>query len=126
MQPPPPRPARTRSATVCVEKSMETIRNNPEWDAILEEKEVNIVYTDDGLIKGGTFDSIVKAITNPKFSSQKCLNAFLLTYRAFASPMELLQLLISRFHVPDSSINNNDNDFKKYFEERKRKPIQLR
>ena len=123
---PPLRPVRTRSATVSNELSKSTsckIIQNPEWDTLLEEKR-DIVYNDDDLIKGGSVDSIIAEITNPKFSSQNCLNAFLLTYRAFATPMELLRLLISRFHVPN--ISHPDPAFQKYFEERKRKPIQLR
>lgn len=100
------------------------IHQNPEWDALLEEKEEDMIYNDDGLIKGGTIESMVRTITNPKFTSNKCLNAFLLTYRAFATPLQLLQLLITRFHVKSS--RSQDPEFKKYFEERKRKPIQLR
>jgi len=88
------------------------------------DKQEGIVYSEDGLIKGGTMESIVQAITDPKFSSQGCLNAFLLTYRSFATPIELLKILIKRFHIKPT--RSDDPDFKAYFEDRKRKPIQLR
>ena len=118
-----------RTSTINISNEKPTtppeIPQNKEWDALLEEKDDDgILFNEDALIKGGTTESIIKAITNPKFSSPPCLNAFLLTYRAFTTPLELLKLLIKRFHVKSS--RTQDPEFKKYFEERKRKPIQLR
>lgn len=118
--------SRVRLSTMDVSSTCKLeMPQNKEWDALLEEKdEVDILFNEENLIKGGTVECIVRTITNPKFSSPSCLNAFLLTYRAFTTPLELLRLLIARFHVKSS--RNQDPEFKKYFEERKRKPIQLR
>ena len=54
------------------------------------------------------------------------LTAFLLTYRAFATPFQLLDLIIERFNVvlpPDAP---EGEDFLSYFHSNHRKPVQIR
>ena len=52
------------------------------------------------------------------------LSIFLLTYRSYMTPMELLTILIQRFNIENPA--NSDPQFLQYFHSHKRKPIQIR
>ena len=52
------------------------------------------------------------------------MQTFLLTYRSFSTPMEILELLICRFHIPIPK-NLQGNQLEE-FTKTKLKPIQLR
>ena len=97
-----------------------------EWNKILEEPWEHIQFTEEGFIRAGTFECILNYITNQKFTSQSCLNAFLLTYRSFGTPQYLLELLIVRFNVRSPKECSTDPELSKYFEDRKKKPVQIR
>lgn len=102
------------------------LSNKQEKDPYDEEDSPdNIVFTDLGngkrKIRGGTFYKLVEKLTSemvqgdvidPLLSSHplissltpyldpKFVSAFLLTYRAFSTPVQLLDALIKRFDVP--------------------------
>jgi hypothetical protein len=56
----------------------------------------NIVYGDDGSIKGGTLEKILQKLTSTD-SNVSLLFDFLITYRSYTSPQNLLALLRRRF-----------------------------
>eukprot|EP01103_Thecamoeba_quadrilineata_P015041 TRINITY_DN4631_c0_g1_i1.p1 TRINITY_DN4631_c0_g1~~TRINITY_DN4631_c0_g1_i1.p1 ORF type:complete len:865 (+),score=156.13 TRINITY_DN4631_c0_g1_i1:38-2596(+) len=60
----------------------------------------SIVYHDDGTIKGGTVSKLVEALAHEKNQDHDFLGAFLLTYRSFTTPEDLLDKLILRFDAP--------------------------
>ena len=52
-------------------------------------------------IKGATIIKLVERLTHPLYSTPMMIKDFLMTYRSFSSPNELLDLLIQRFNIPD-------------------------
>ena len=56
-------------------------------------------------ISGATMVKLVEKITNPSYSTPKLIKQFLITYRSFLSPNELLELLINRFKIPEPEWN---------------------
>jgi|JI10StandDraft_1071094.scaffolds.fasta_scaffold174247_3 hypothetical protein len=71
-------------------------------------------------IKGGTLSKLVERLTLPDHGDPTFVRTFLLTYRSFTSPMELLQLMINRFYTPIA--DENDMDMRRSVQ----KPIRLR
>lgn len=123
-----PAVVRTMSEPISQPKEQASPKNPQEieWDKWLEDTENDITFNEEGFIKAGTLESILYCITNQKFASPSCFNAFLLTYRSFTSPQHLLELLIVRFNVREPREHSSNQEFLKYFEERKKKPIQIR
>eukprot|EP01087_Luapelamoeba_hula_P024732 TRINITY_DN951_c0_g1_i2.p1 TRINITY_DN951_c0_g1~~TRINITY_DN951_c0_g1_i2.p1 ORF type:complete len:1420 (+),score=271.34 TRINITY_DN951_c0_g1_i2:114-4373(+) len=52
------------------------------------------------IIRGGTLEKLVQRLTYEKYPDPDFVAAFLLTYRSFTTPPELLALLIARWDVP--------------------------
>ncbi len=71
-------------------------------------------------IKGGTLCKLVEHLTLPDHGDPTFVRTFLLTYRSFTTPMELLQLMINRFYTPVT--DESDLDLRRSFQ----KPIRLR
>jgi len=76
------------------------------------------------LIKGGTVYKLVERLTFDKYADTNYLLQFLLTYRSFMEPMELLNLLIERFNYPTPK--NASGQELEDFKEKIRRPVQLR
>ena len=51
-------------------------------------------------IKAGTLVKLVERLTHEKFPDPNYMSAFLMTFRGFTTPNELLDLLINRFKMP--------------------------
>jgi hypothetical protein len=69
-------------------------------------------------IRAATFLKLVERLTHYKyFSNQKALHDFLMCFREFSSPSELLRLLTLRYNIPDLSVEQmeivNENNFEK-------------
>jgi len=77
----------------------------------------------DEIIKSGTLEKLVERATYHAFTDPEYVSAFLLTYRTFTTPVELLSLLITRFNTPEQEF---DDPIKAKNWEKKSKHIRLR
>jgi hypothetical protein len=60
----------------------------------------NFVTDDNGVIRAGTLDKLIEAVTNHTTYDNEFLDVFVLTYRSFTTPEELLDKLITRYNTP--------------------------
>eukprot|EP01088_Endostelium_zonatum_P008719 TRINITY_DN21878_c0_g1_i1.p1 TRINITY_DN21878_c0_g1~~TRINITY_DN21878_c0_g1_i1.p1 ORF type:complete len:694 (+),score=167.19 TRINITY_DN21878_c0_g1_i1:80-2161(+) len=51
-------------------------------------------------IKAGTLAKLVERLTYPNYTDQDYLKAFLLTYRSFMTPQDLMRFLMVRYYMP--------------------------
>lgn len=103
------------------------------------DSEENIVFEEEQrdnqvLIKAATIHKLVERLTYHEYADPTFVRTFLMTYRSFCKPGELLNLLISRYHIP-SPLDPDDLDARrdplqreavKRFKANYVSPIQLR
>lgn len=95
------------------EATIPVLRPSPEQYRFAEEdSDDNVMYDDpeDGrgpangpgaLIKAGTIYKLVERLTYHEHTNPTFIRIYLMTYRSFSKPSELLNLLIDRFHIPN-------------------------
>lgn len=64
----------------------------------------DLVFTQNGNIKGGTLDALVIALTDQQMTDEKFCAAFLATYLSFTTSEHLLELLIERYRLHQPSV----------------------
>lgn len=70
-------------------------------DGLVVSNNGNIVFNSEGVVVGGTLQALVDRITPADaFGDTKLASYFLLTFRLFATPVELVGAIIHRFHNP--------------------------
>eukprot|EP01117_Protostelium_nocturnum_P009844 TRINITY_DN3510_c0_g1_i1.p1 TRINITY_DN3510_c0_g1~~TRINITY_DN3510_c0_g1_i1.p1 ORF type:complete len:948 (+),score=371.20 TRINITY_DN3510_c0_g1_i1:310-3153(+) len=103
------------------------------WSFSSPDTKENIIFDDRKMsseieqekpIKAATLEKLVEHLTFPKFVDPVYAVDFLLTYRSFCTPEQLLNLLIERFDVPEPL--NMDNSEKEVYQNGVVKPIRLR
>jgi len=111
-------------------------RATEEWDEETPypfdepDSEANLVFTPETanqprpVVKGGTLEKLVQRLTYEKYPDTDFMNAFLLTYRSFTTPPELLALLIARYDVPELK-EGSEKDRQEYYKNHQH-PIRLR
>ncbi|CAG5136425.1 unnamed protein product [Candidula unifasciata] len=114
-----------------------------EYEFAVQDSNKNIIFEDNQessyespLIKGGQLIKLTERLTYHMYADPRFLRTFLLTYRSFCTPKELLELLIRRFDIPEPKFDTmsllDDNAALKIREDLKRfrneyvKPVQFR
>jgi len=54
-------------------------------------------------VRGGTLEKLIERLTHPSENDPQYLLHFLLTYRSFTDPKELLAILSNRYNMPKRS-----------------------
>lgn len=79
------------------------------------------------VIRGATIEKLIEYLTHHQFLHPRFVKSFLMTYKSYCSPAQLLSLLIDRFHIPEpaSSYLYTEQQLKKFRKEYVQ-PVQLR
>eukprot|EP01103_Thecamoeba_quadrilineata_P006394 TRINITY_DN1611_c0_g1_i1.p1 TRINITY_DN1611_c0_g1~~TRINITY_DN1611_c0_g1_i1.p1 ORF type:complete len:923 (+),score=205.66 TRINITY_DN1611_c0_g1_i1:75-2843(+) len=110
-----PSQACDRPTSASQEKTEPPPEPAPIGDPVMDEK---------GSVRAGTIVRLVEMLAHDSYLDTEYMVAFLLTYRSFTTPEELLQLLISRYNTePDADW---DEEKKELFASKNLKQIRLR
>jgi len=85
----------------------------------------DIVFNMEGKVKGATFPALIERLTIHDSHDSSFTQTFLLTYRSFATSMEVIDALIKRFSIKPPPQLTNPQDLK-IWDEKKAKPIRFR
>eukprot|EP01119_Soliformovum_irregulare_P014145 TRINITY_DN3847_c0_g1_i2.p1 TRINITY_DN3847_c0_g1~~TRINITY_DN3847_c0_g1_i2.p1 ORF type:complete len:691 (-),score=233.60 TRINITY_DN3847_c0_g1_i2:34-2106(-) len=85
----------------------------------------NICMTDSNQIRHATLFKLIEHLTHEGFPEHEFLTDFLLTFRSFTNPRELMDLLIKRLDVPNPTDLTDEEDLQ-IFEKCVRKKIRAR
>lgn len=83
----------------------------------------DIVFNLEGKVKGATFPALIERLTIHDSHDSGFTQTFLLTYRSFASSIDVIDALIKRFCIKPPQLNQQDL---KIWNEKKAMPIRLR
>ncbi|ODV94717.1 hypothetical protein PACTADRAFT_50578 [Pachysolen tannophilus NRRL Y-2460] len=72
--------------------------NDVPWYLDIDEAEYSLIYDSKGNVKGGTIDGLVAHLTSNEERSPEFTEAFLLTFRSFMKPGELLERLVKIYN----------------------------
>ncbi|ORX41380.1 ras GEF [Piromyces finnis] len=99
--------------------------NSKPWYLNYDYSNKDIVFNMEGKVKGATFPALIERLTIHDSHDTNFTQSFLLTYRSFASSMEVIDALIKRFCIKPPPQLNNPQDLK-IWNEKKAMPIRLR
>eukprot|EP01130_Rhizamoeba_saxonica_P003254 TRINITY_DN1390_c0_g1_i1.p1 TRINITY_DN1390_c0_g1~~TRINITY_DN1390_c0_g1_i1.p1 ORF type:complete len:956 (-),score=231.94 TRINITY_DN1390_c0_g1_i1:343-3210(-) len=92
------------------------------WPFYPRDSPSNIEMEDDQFIVAGTLEKIIERLTHKKSPDNSALLPFLASYRMFASPSELFELLVHRYCMPEVK----DPDQAEKYHQLVKTPIYLR
>lgn len=104
--------------TPTLEDDDKSFLNEPDTDP------KDLVLSMEGAVKGGTVPALIERLTSHNAFDAHFMHAFLMTFRSFAGPLEVLKLLVNRFLL-EPPIHLNDEQLY-HWGEKKLKPIRLR
>lgn len=99
--------------------------NAKPWYLNYDYNSKDIVFNMEGKVKGGTFPALIERLTIHDSHDSNFTQNFLLTYRSFATSIQLIEALITRFCIQPPPQLNNPADLK-VWNEKKAMPIRLR
>jgi hypothetical protein len=97
--------------------SSATANNSGSTSSVYSARSMMLMATDSLSIKAATMIKLVERLTHHLYLHPKFSSTFLMFFRGFATPKELLSLLSQRYDVPDLNINELDNkyNFNRFF-----------
>jgi hypothetical protein len=99
--------------------------NTKPWYLNYDYGNKDIVFNMEGKVKGATFPALIERLTIHDSHDSSFTQTFLLTYRSFATSMEVIDALIRRFSIKPPPQLTNPQDLK-VWNEKKAMPIRLR
>lgn len=78
------------------------------------------------LIRGATIEKLIEYLTHHQFLHPRFVKYFLMTYKSYCSPAQLLSLLIERFQIPEPNSTFQTEQQLKKFRKEYVQPVQLR
>jgi son of sevenless-like protein len=78
-------------------------------------------------IRGATIEKLIEYLTHHQFLHPRFVKSFLMTYKSYCTPLQLLYLLIERYNIPEpaSSYLYTEQQLKKFRKEYVQ-PVKLR